>query len=54
MKLLLDKIKYDPDRKKSSMSYATLHLLRLTEKTVLDQTKHKYPFYTVYEQECSI
>jgi hypothetical protein len=51
--LLQDKMKQDADFITVSTSYDPLLLYRLIEKTILAQTKHRYPFATVYDQEAS-
>ena len=54
MQVILDKMKYDPDWYHASMSYNTLQLPALIEKTVLAQTEDQYQFAMVYEKECSV
>lgn len=55
MSVLLDEMKQDPNRMSASTSYVPLTLLRLiAEKTILAHTEDKYPYATVYEQECAL
>jgi hypothetical protein len=49
--LLQDRMKQDTDWNTASMSYNSLELYRLIEKTTLAQTEDQYPFATVYDQE---
>ena len=51
MKILLDRMKYDPDWDNASTSYEPLQLLALIQKTVVAQTKYLYKFAMVKEQE---
>ena len=50
-KILMDKIKHDPDWDTASTSYDPLKFMALTKNTILSQTEDQYPFDTVYEQE---
>ena len=54
MQVLPEKMKYDPYWDNANTSYDSLQILTLIEKNVLAQTEDKYPFDTVYEQDCSI
>jgi hypothetical protein len=51
--LLQEKMNQDTDWNTVSISYDSLTLYRLTERTVLAQTEDQYPFATVYDQELS-
>jgi hypothetical protein len=46
-------MKQDTDWNTVSISYDTLTLYRLMERTVLAQTEDQYPLATVYDQELS-
>ena len=50
-KVLIDKIKLNPDWEISEHSGNPLLLIQVTEKRVLSQTEDIYPFASVYEQE---
>jgi hypothetical protein len=54
MQVLLDKMKHDADWISASESYDPLTLMKLIEKTILAQTEDKYPYATVYKQECTL
>ena len=51
MQVLLDQMKHDSYWYNTRKSYDTLNLLKLIEKTILDQTENKYCYTTVYDQE---
>jgi hypothetical protein len=51
--LLQDKIKQDTDWNTVSISYDSLTLYRLIERTVLAQTEDQYPCATLYDQKLS-
>jgi hypothetical protein len=54
MQVVLDKMKHDADWIPASESYNPLTLMKLIKKTILAQTEDKYPYATVYEQECTL
>ena len=54
MQVLLDKMKHDPDWYTTIESYNPLALLKIIEKTILDQTEDQYFYETVYNKEFAL
>ena len=54
MQVIIDKIKNNSYCYNTSESYNPLISLKLVEKKILDHTRYKYCYATVYGKECAI